>query len=68
MARSVEEMKDIINNELTSIYDRTEGEDDIREVLELESVMEMECRRREMDARALIRGDTPTIYTAADRS
>lgn len=54
--RTLQEMRDIVSNDMPQIYDRTAGEDDIREVLELETAMEMECERREMDARAMIRG------------
>lgn len=53
--RTIDEMRDIINNDMRDIYERTEGEDDIREVLELEGAMEMECDRRDTDARAIIR-------------
>lgn len=55
--RTLDEMRDIINNDMRDIYDRAEGEDDIREVLELEGAMELECERRDMDARAMIRGE-----------
>ncbi|CAM9677146.1 unnamed protein product [Ectocarpus sp. 13 AM-2016] len=53
--RTLQEMRDIVNNDMPQIYDRTAGVDDVREVLELEAAMEVECERREMDARAMIR-------------
>eukprot|EP00903_Cladosiphon_okamuranus_P015369 g14195.t1 len=53
--RTIDEMRDIINNDMRDIYERAEGEDDIHEVLELEGAMEMECERRDTDAKALIR-------------
>lgn len=62
--RTIDEMRDIINNDMRDIYERAEGEEDIREVLELESAMEMECERRDTDAKALIRGTT-NVYAAA---
>lgn len=59
--RTINEMRDIINNDMRDIYDRPEGEDDIREVLELEGAMYLECERRDADARALIRGEQGRI-------
>lgn len=55
--RTIEEMRDIINNDMRDIYERAEGEEDIREVLELEGAMELECERRDTDARIMIRGE-----------
>ena len=55
--RTINEMRDIINNDMRDIYERSEGEDDIREVLELEGAMYLECERRDSDARALIQGE-----------
>lgn len=61
--RTIDEMRDIINDDMRDIYERSEGEDDIREVLELEGAMEMECERRDADARALIRGEHKSTHT-----
>lgn len=66
--RTIGEMRDIINNDMRDIYKRAEGEDDIREVLELESAMEMECERRDTDARALIRGEQENACDACMQS
>lgn len=54
--KTIPEMRDIICNEMKEIYERSEGEDEIREVLQLERSMELECDRREADARVIIRG------------
>lgn len=65
--RTIDEMRDIINNDMRDIYDREEGEDDIREVLELEGAMEMECERRDTDARAIIRGEREVMRDLSTR-
>ena len=57
--KTLEEMRDIISNEMTGVYNRSEGQDDIREILQLERATELECERRETDARMVIRGETP---------
>lgn len=62
--RTLEEMRDIVSNDMPQIYDRTAGVDDVNEVLELEAAMEMECERREMDARAMIRGANYMCHVA----
>lgn len=54
--KTIPEMRDIICSEMKEIYDRSEGEEDIREVLQLERAMELECGRRDADARVIIRG------------
>ena len=54
--KTIPEMRDIICNEMKEIYGRSEGEDEIREILQLERSMEIECDSREADARFLIRG------------
>lgn len=56
--KTIPEMRDIICNEMKEIYDRSEGEDEIREVLRLEHAMELECERRETDAKIIIRGES----------
>lgn len=55
--KTIPEMRDIICNEMKEIYGRSEGEDEIREILQLERSMEIECDSREADARFLIRGE-----------
>lgn len=54
--KTIPEMRDIICNEMKEIYDRSEGEDEIREVLQLDRSMESECDGRDKDARVIIRG------------
>lgn len=56
--KTLPEVKDIICNEMRDMYGRSEGgEDDIREVLRLERATEMQCERRETDARNIIRSE-----------
>lgn len=52
----LEDLRDVIA-QMKDMYDRSEGQDDIREVLQLERSMKSECDRRETDARAIIRGE-----------
>lgn len=50
-------MRDIICNEMKDIYERCQGEEEIRESLRLERATEEECERRDVDARSIIRGE-----------
>lgn len=56
----LEDLRDVIA-QMKDMYDRSEGQDDIREVLQLERSMKLECDRRETDARAIIRGETTSF-------
>lgn len=61
--KSIGEMTDIVCNDMKELYDRGDAEEEIREVLQLERAIDMECERRETDARKIIRGESCFVYT-----
>lgn len=63
--KTIAEMRDIICHEMRNLYDRPEGEEDVREILNLERATELECERRETDARTIIRGERNLLLLCA---